>query len=100
MARSKYYPMGFGIRLKDGRELEVFLSGRNRWGLEQLIEAGSTGITSFQYAGVRVSALVLNLKEMGIAIDKQTERHGGLFEGNHARYRLDCFVQPKGGRLL
>lgn len=100
MSKSRYYPMGFDVRLKDERELEVFISGRNRWGLEQLIEAGSTGITSFQFAGVRIAAIIFDLKEMGVAINATTERHGGIFEGNHTRYSLDCFAQAKGARLL
>ncbi|MGM9401604.1 winged helix domain-containing protein [Aliiroseovarius sp. KMU-71] len=100
MAKAKYYPMGFDVRRSDGRELEIFLCGRNRWGLERLIEAGSDGITSFQFAGVRVSAFVHYLKGIGVDIETITERHEGLFAGNHARYRLTCSVTPKGSRLL
>lgn len=100
MSKSKYHPMGFDVRLNDGREIEIFASGRNRFGLEQLIKAGGTGITADQFAGVRVAAFVFNLRDMGIEIKSITEQHGGIFAGTHSRYHLDCFVQPKGGRLL
>ena len=69
---------------------EVALGGRNRWMLRKLIGCGMRGVTTAELpAGVRVSALVHNLRRAGIAITSETERHTGDFPGHHVRYVLD-----------
>jgi len=71
----------------------VPLGGRNRWLMRKLIERGNRGLTAAELpAGVRVSALILNLRRAGIAITSEVERHSGDFPGNHCRYFLDVRV--------
>jgi hypothetical protein len=72
---------------------EVALGGRNRWMLRRLIGCGGRGLTAAECpAGVRVSALIHNLRREGIPIVSETERHTGDFPGNHCRYVLDTRV--------
>lgn len=68
----------------------VALGGRNRWLLRRLISCGSRGVTTAELpAGVRVSALIHNLRREGIPIVSEMERHTGEYAGNHVRYVLD-----------
>jgi hypothetical protein len=77
----------------NGRQ-EVALGGRNRWLLRRLISCGLRGLTAAELpAGVRVSALVHNLRRAGIPIVSETERHDGEYPGNHCRYVLDTRVR-------
>ena len=73
---------------------EVALGGRNRWLLRRLIGCGGRGLTAAELpAGVRVSALIHNLRREGIPIVSETERHTGEYPGNHVRYVLETRVR-------
>ena len=68
----------------------VALGGRNRWLMRKLILCGKLGVTTAELpAGVRVSALIHNLRREGISIVSEMERHTGEYAGNHCRYILD-----------
>ena len=72
---------------------EVSLTGRNAWLMRKLIGCGMRGVTTAELpAGVRVSALIHNLRRAGIAITSEIERHTGEYPGNHVRYALDTRV--------
>ena len=72
---------------------EVALTGRNRWLMRKLIGCALRGVTTAELpAGVRVSALIHNLRKAGIPITSEIERHTGDFPGNHVRYVLDAQV--------
>jgi hypothetical protein len=76
----------------NGRQ-EVALGGRNRWTLRRLIERGNRGLTAAECPpGLRLAALVHNLRKAGIPITSEIERHTGDFPGNHVRYVLDVRV--------
>ena len=73
----------------NGRQ-EVALGGRNRWLLRKLILCGKLGVTTAELpAGIRVSALIHNLRREGIPIVSESEWHAGEFAGRHVRYVLD-----------
>ena len=73
---------------------EVSLTGRNAWLMRKLIGCGMRGVTTAELpAGIRVSALIHNLRKAGIPITSEIERHTGEFAGNHCRYVLDTRVR-------
>lgn len=76
------------VRLSNGDSFQVTVSGRDRWALEALIEAGTKGCTPINDPAPRWSAYVFNLRGMGIPIETHTEAHKGPFSGTHARYEL------------
>lgn len=72
---------------------EVTLTGRNAWLMRRLIERGNRGLTAAECPpGLRLAALVHNLRRAEIAILSEIERHTGDFPGNHVRYVLDVRV--------
>jgi hypothetical protein len=79
------------IRLSCGAERAF--SGRPAFLLGRLIDAPSGITTGDLPAGLRVSDYVLKLRRAGVDIATQYERHGGPYEGRHARYRLAAPVQ-------
>ena len=89
-ARFITYPDG-------GDPFEVTVSGRDRWALETLIQAGHSGCTPIETPGPRWSGYVHNLRNMGVPIETVTEAHGGPFAGTHARYVLCARVARSGG---
>jgi len=72
--------------LPDGDTVKV--RGREAWALNELIRAGSKGVTPLESPGPRWSAYVFDLRGFGIRIETTNEPHGGPFQGTHARYRL------------
>lgn len=89
----------YTIHLDNGERFQVTVSGRDRWALESLIDAGAKGCTPINDPAPRWSAYVFNLRGIGIPIETHTEAHKGPFSGTHARYellatvtRLDCEV--------
>ncbi len=97
MPKSQWSQKGFSVTLSDGREIDVFVSGRNRWALECLIQAGCAGCSSLDDPAVRWAAYVHNLRNMGVDVETRHETHGGDFPGTHARYVLNCIVRPQMG---
>ena len=70
----------------------ITISGRVRWALDQLIEAGLSGCTPIWQAGPRWSDYVYRLRALGIQAETIREPHGGDFPGNHGRYVLRSHV--------
>ncbi|MGN7772170.1 winged helix domain-containing protein [Phyllobacterium sp. 22552] len=65
------------------------LTGRVAWTAEQLVKAGSQGITTMQFPGVRLSEHVRVLRhDFGIEIETIVEKHDGPFPGSHGIYKL------------
>lgn len=80
-----------------GDPFDIYVSGRNAWALNRLIEAGAAGVTPIEEpAGPRWSAYVFSLRGMGLPIETITESHDGPFHGWHGRYVLRARV-VKGG---
>jgi hypothetical protein len=77
----------------------VLLSGRDRWALERLMDAGERGCTPIDEPAPRWSGYVFNLRQMGVEIETIHERHGGPFAGTHARYVLRSRVSHAEGNL-
>ncbi|WP_210184809.1 winged helix domain-containing protein [Allgaiera indica] len=76
---------------------DIQLSGRPAWLLEELIRAGSTGLTAADLpAGLRVSGFVMKLRRAGVPIDTLTEANEGVYGGHHGRYRLACRAERLG----
>ena len=68
--------------------------GRDAWALQELVRACQVGCTPITTPGPRWSGYVHNLRhEHGLAIETLHERHGGPFQGRHARYVLRSDVQ-------
>jgi Winged helix domain len=84
----------FQIHLSNGRIQHLKVSGRDRWALESLIKAESTGCTPVDTPGPRWSAYVFNLRALGVSIETIHEAHSGPFAGSHARYVLQSIVSP------
>ena len=77
----------------DSSSKTIILSGRNRWALERLMAAGARGCTPIDEPAPRWSGYILNLRQIGVAIETIHERHGGPFAGTHARYVLRSQVR-------
>jgi len=89
MAHSKNWGLApFIITYYDGKTFPFRVSGRDRWALEALIEAGANGWTPIDTPGPRWSGYVFNLRQLGIDIETVHEPHDGPFRGTHARYVL------------
>jgi hypothetical protein len=95
-SRSEWTPAVFVIG--DGTSpCAIFVSGRDRWALERLMDAGARGCTPIDEPAPRWSGYVFNLRRMGVAIETIHERHGGPFAGTHARYVLRSSVRRADG---
>jgi hypothetical protein len=70
------------------------LTKRAEFFLEELLAAGSEGITTISYPGVRVGDAIHKLRKAGVVIDTTYEEHGGEFAGNHGRYILQSRIVP------
>jgi hypothetical protein len=66
----------------------VVTGKRPNWLIDVLCAAGIHGTTAIQHPGVRVADAVFKLRQLGINIATETERHEGAFSGTHAKYRL------------
>ena len=66
----------------------VTVIGRNAWALQQLRAANENGCTPIDHPGPRWSSYVHKLRKLGLVIETVTEKHGGPFAGDHARYVL------------
>lgn len=66
------------------------LTGRLGWTFYQLYRAGARGVTPVEKPALRWSSYVHQLREKGIPVDTEIEKHSGTYKGVHARYRLAC----------
>ena len=82
----------YQVACADGTFRQITVAGRNKWALEQLIEAGTQGCTPIDNPAPRWSGYVHNLRELGVPIETCHEAHGGPFSGTHARYVLTAQV--------
>jgi hypothetical protein len=78
------------VRLPNGTE--CMFVGREAWTLRNLVDAGSTGVTTIDRPAPRWSHYVYKLRKAGLAITTDYEPHKGDFPGNHGRYRLETPV--------
>lgn|GEM_PF-6336428 len=70
------------------------IKGRLAWCLRELLAAGDEGITAYEKPTPHVSDYVRRLrKNYGLRIETEREKHGGLYPGIHARYRLKSEVR-------
>jgi len=89
-------PSIYEVHTDTGRDT-IIVSGRDRWALEQLIGAETTGCTPIDNPAPRWSAYVHNLSGMGVEIETIHEKHNGPFPGAHARYVLRSEVTRRIG---
>lgn len=94
MAKTNWALIAYNLQKTTGETACLLVKGRDRWALESLRRAGPMGCTPIDHPGPRWSAYVFNLKEMGVEIEKVTEKHSGDFPGHHARYVLRSTVTP------
>lgn len=74
------YRMGAGpLKREKGQRARI---------LHALIEAGARGVTAADFGSTRTAAVIHKLREAGLPIATENERHGGPFAGTHARYHL------------
>jgi hypothetical protein len=71
-----------------GAPQPLALTKRAAFFLEELLAAGSEGITTIDYPGVRVGDAIHKLRKAGVQIETQYEQHRGEFGGCHGRYVL------------
>lgn len=72
----------------------LIIKGRLAWCVRELLTAGDEGITAYGKATPHVSDYIRRLrKDYGLQIETEREKHGGLYPGVHARYRLKSQVQ-------
>ncbi len=64
------------------------LTKRAEFFLEEMLAAGSEGITTIDYPGVRVGDAIHKLRKAGVDVQTVYEQHGGDFAGHHGRYIL------------
>jgi hypothetical protein len=84
----------FVIVAADGNSYRLLrLTGRVRWALEMLMDAGLKGCTAISAPAPRWAAYVHRLRQMGVLIETITEPHEGAFPGTHARYVLRSEVR-------
>lgn len=83
----------------EGDAFRIVVSGRTRWALNELRNAGLTGCTPIKNPAPRWSAYIHELRDLGVEIETITEPHEGDFPGHHGRYVLRSGVVPdwKGG---
>lgn len=73
----------------------VIVTGkRPNWLLDVFRASDTQSTTAILHPGVRVADAVFKLRQLGINIATETERHEGAFAGTHARYRLLDHVVP------
>lgn len=85
------------VKNSDSETRSIWVRGRNRWALDNLIKHGKQGCTPIDCPGPRWSAYVFNLRtKFGLVIETLTEKHGGDYAGDHARYVLhsDVTIAP------
>lgn len=82
-----------------GDPFGIVVTGRVRWALNELRNAGLTGCTPIKNPAPRWSAYIHELRGMGVEIETITEPHEGDFPGHHGRYVLRSGVARdwKGG---
>jgi len=67
----------------------ISLPGRVGWAIQELINAGSGGITTIERPAPRWSDYIFKARRRwGLNIETQDEPHGGPYAGTHARYKL------------
>ncbi|WP_245454120.1 winged helix domain-containing protein [Aquabacter cavernae] len=67
--------------------------GRVAWTLDKLLKAGERGCTPIEAPAPRWSDYVFKLRKAGIMVETVTEKHGGTYAGDHARYVLRSSVE-------
>jgi len=72
---------------------QLKLEGRQAWMLNELVKAGTKGVTSAGYPGARVSHYIFGLRRLGVAIETRTTKHGGSFAGSYGTYVLTSRVR-------
>lgn len=89
----------YRIKPAMGASFRIVVTGRVRWAIDRLREAGAAGCTPITEPAPRWSAYVHSLRKLGVPIATVTEAHGGEFAGCHARYVIRCQAAPewKGG---
>jgi hypothetical protein len=91
--RSRHKPRGlYEVTPSTGDPFNVTVSGRDKWALDRLREAGRKGCTPMTEPAPRWSAYIHNLRKLGVEIETITEPHEGDFPGHHARYVLRSAV--------
>ena len=83
------------VTLSNGETKVIHLSGRVKWALERLIEAGQRGCTPITQPAPRWSDYIFRLRGEGIEIETIHEKHGGAFPGHHGKYILRSKVLRK-----
>lgn len=92
--KPKWVSRGYWITTPETAPRYIIVSGRVRWALEALIDAGEKGCTAIDTPGPRWSHYVWVLRhECGVSVETITEQHGGPFSGTHARYVLRSVVE-------
>lgn len=72
--------------------ITITVTGRDKWALERLCEAGERGVTPRTHPAPRWSAYVHQLRGMGVEIETVREPHEGDSPGWHGRYVLRSAV--------
>ena len=77
----------------------VTVSGRAAWFLLSLMQAGKRGVTTLERPAPRIGHYLFQLRRAGFNVTTDYETHGGVFGGNHGRFKLVDDVTVEGGTL-
>ncbi len=75
-----------------GEPFHIAVTGRDKWALDRLREAGERGVTPRTRPAPRWNAYVHQLGGMGVKIETVREPHEGDFPGWHGQYVLRSAV--------
>jgi len=78
----------FHVTNRGAEPFSIRVKGRDRWALENLINARDVGCTPYDNPAPRWSAYVFKLRSFGVNIETVHEEHRSPFSGTHARYVL------------
>lgn len=78
----------YRVTNRGAEPFSIRVKGRDRWALENLINAGDAGCTPIDNPAPRWSAYVFKLRSFRVKIETVHEEHTGPFSGTHARYVL------------
>ena len=78
------------VKAKNDNHIGFIFSGRPAWALETVCANGSQGLRTIDCPATQLPFYIWQLRqELGDdAVITKTEKHGGPFAGNHARYVL------------
>jgi hypothetical protein len=87
----------FTIHPTDGRPFEIAVTGQVCWALVQLVASWEISCTPVLHPAPKWSGYVFDLRQLGVEIEKPTEKHGHNHPERHRRFVLRGRMTREGG---